>query len=251
MSASNYLINILNKYQANTNDLYVARRHFEPLMRRWGNNYFLELKDSGSMAKGTGINVNSDIDFLVSLSNSLNMSLKDIFNNLLVFLRSSGFPQAKAQNVSINVKFMDKSVDISPAHRHPGIYTNDHSLYLSRQDTWRKTNIDTHINLVRSSYRVNEIKLAKIWRYNHQLEFPSLLIEVMTIEALTGFHGDITQKFWRILEFIRDNISTRSFYDPGNTNNNLSDLLADIEKQQIRNKAINSLGSQCWSHIVW
>jgi hypothetical protein len=251
MSAADYLINVIEKYRADSSDLYVARLHLEPIMRSWANQYFIELKDSGSMAKGTSLNVNSDIDFLVSIGNVPNMTLKDIFNSLLSYLKSNGFPQAKAQNVSINLKYMGKSIDVSPAQRHPGIYTNDHSLYLSRQDTWRKTNIDEHINLVRNSYRTNEIKLAKIWRYNNNIEFPSLLIEVMSIEALQGFHGDISQNFWRVLEFIRDNIMTRNFYDPGNTNNNLSDLLAEVEKQLIRNKAIKSLGAQYWSNIVW
>ena len=251
MSAANYLIGILTKYQVNTSDLYVARLHFEPLMRKWAGQYFSALKDSGSMAKGTGLSVNSDLDFLVSLSNSLNTALKDIFYNLLNFLRSNGYPQAKPQNVAINLKFMNKSVDISPAHRHSG-NTNDHSIYLSRQDTWKKTNIEEHIKLVRNSYRTNEIKLVKIWRYNHSLEFPSLLIEVMTIESLLrSSSGDLSDNFLSVIKFIRDNITTRNFYDPGNLSNNLSELLSDLERQQIRNKAINCLNAQVWSQIVW
>lgn len=252
MTASAYLLGLVEKYKANTSDLYVARLHFEPLLKRWADQYFVELKNSGSMAKGTGLSVNSDLDFLVSLSNSLDSPLKDIFNSLLSFLRSNGYPQAKAQNVSINVKFMGKSVDICPARRHPSFYSNDHSIYLSRQDTWKKTNIDEHIRLVRTSNRTNEIKLVKIWRHNHRLEFPSLLIEVMTIEALSGvYYGDLDNLFWKVLEFIRDNISTRDFFDPGNPSNNVSDTLSQVEKQLIRNQAIKSLNAQRWGEIVW
>lgn len=252
MSAESYLLSLLSQYQANTSDIYAARLHFEPLMKRWAGQHFLELKNSGSMAKGTGLRINSDLDFLVSLSNSLEMSLKDIYNNLLSFLRSNGFPKAKAQNVSINVNFMNKSVDISPAHRHPGLYTNDHSIYLSRQDTWKKTNIDEHIRLVTGSNRIDEIRLGKIWRYNKSLEFPSLLLEVMTIEALNGvYYGDLPSRFLKVLGFFRDNITTRSFFDPGNPSNNLSETLSDIEKQLIRNQAISTLNAKTWGEIVW
>lgn len=252
MSATDYLLGLLEKYKANTSDLYVARLHLEPLMKKWGNQFFVELKDAGSMAKGTGLSVNSDLDFLVSLSNSLDMSLKEIFNSLHTFLKSNGFPKAKPQNVSINVNLMGKSVDICPAHRHPGIYTNDHSIYLSRQGTWKKTNIDEHIRLVRGSYRINEIKLAKVWRYNHSLEFPSILIKVITIEAFgSGYHSDLSKNFWKVLEFIRDNIVTRDFSDPGNPSNSLSDTLSQIERQKLRNEAINSLNAKTWGDIVW
>ncbi len=252
MSAAIYLSSILSKYQPNTSDIYVARLHLEPLIKKWAHEYFVELKNSGSMAKGTGLNVNSDLDFLVSLRNDLDTGLKEIFKSLLYFLQSNGFPKAKPQNVSININFMNKSIDISPARRHSGNSTNDHSIYLSRQDTWKKTNIDEHIRLVCSSNRISEIKLTKVWRYNRTVEFPSLLIEVMTIEALSGvYNTDLSDNFLKVLGFVRDNIVTRDFYDPGNTNNVLSDSLSMIEKQQIRNMAINSLNAKTWGEIVW
>lgn len=251
MTAAEYLFQILHKYHADTSHKFQIRAQVEPLLRSWASQFFVELKDSGSMAKETGLNVNSDYDFLVSLSNSLQMSLKDIFNSLHDCLKNNGYPRAKAQNVSVNISCLGKSVDITPGHKHSNFLSGDHSLYLSRKDTWRKTNIDTHIQYVKSSYRINEIKLAKIWRYNHSLEFPSILIEVLTVESLRSSHGTIDQNFWRVLEFIRDNICTRDFYDPGNQSNNLSDLLTQIEKTLIRNKAIASLSAKNWSQIVW
>jgi hypothetical protein len=251
MTAAEYLLHVLNKYQVDNSSLYLIRGQIEPVLKNWAAQYFLELKDSGSMAKGTGINVNSDYDFLVSLSNNLNWDLKDIYENLHKYLKANGYPKAKAQNVSINITCYGKSVDITPGRMQQGFYTTDHSLYLSRQDTWRKTNIDAHIELVRNSYRTNEIKLTKIWRHNHNLEFPSLLIEVMVIEALQGNHWSLEQNFLEILRFFRDNIHARSFFDPGNTNNNLTDLLSYNDKQMIKRTAELSLKATNWNRIVW
>jgi hypothetical protein len=251
MTPSEYLLAVLDKYAVDHSSLYQIRSQIEPILRNWAAQYFLELKDSGSMAKGTSINVNSDYDFLVSLSNSLTWDLKDIFDNLHKYLKTNGYPHAKAQNVSVNISCYGKSVDITPGRMQPGFYTTDHSLYLSRQDTWRKTNIDSHISLVRNSFRTNEIKLTKIWRYNHNLEFPSLLIEVMAIEALQGNQWSLEDNFLQILRFFRDHIHTRTFFDPGNTNNNLTDLLSYNEKLMLQKTAELSLKASNWNQIVW
>jgi hypothetical protein len=61
---------------------------------------------------------------------------------------------------------------------------NDHGLYKSKQDSWTKTNIDKHISMVKGSNRKIEIAAAKIWRERHGLDFPSIFLEIATLEAL-------------------------------------------------------------------
>ena len=74
------------------------------------------------------------------------------------------------------------NVDFVPGKRQDN-YGSDHSLYRRKADTWTKTNVDKHVNVVAGSGRLNEIRASKIWRERHQLEFPSLYLELMVIRG--------------------------------------------------------------------
>jgi hypothetical protein len=65
-------------------------------------------------------------------------------------------------------------------------YGNDHSLYKRKQNSWTKTNIDTHISIVKNSGRIIEIAATKIWCAEHNIDFPSIFLELVVINALKG-----------------------------------------------------------------
>ena len=77
MTENQYLLNIINKYIASQISDIILRNTLQGLLleiQQWANIYLLDIYTSGSRAKGTAINGNSDIDFLISLSTDMLLS---------------------------------------------------------------------------------------------------------------------------------------------------------------------------------
>lgn len=136
-------------------------RHIKPYIQdNLKKHYF-----SGSFAKGTNISLGSDCDIFLSYSSSYDGRLDDLYNYVY-----SGIEQAidgynsssiRKKNVSIGIDFNGLSIDIIPAKRQSQ-HGGDHSLFSTKRNSWIKTNVVKHINYVKNSRRIKEIKLAKI-----------------------------------------------------------------------------------------
>jgi tRNA nucleotidyltransferase (CCA-adding enzyme) len=148
-------------------------------MQRWAGQYLEGIYYSGSYTKGTNIRGGSDLDLFISLNSSTPGSMKDVYFGLLNYLEESGFNPIR-QNVSIGIKVNELHVDLIPAVVQKG-YSYYHTIYRSKADTWTQTNIHKHIELVKDSNRLNEIKIAKIWTKLHNLNFPSFYLEMVVI----------------------------------------------------------------------
>jgi len=259
MTATMYLENILTKYAPRSLDAYLLNiNSLKTNLRNWASACFIETINSGSRAKGTAISLASDVDYLVSLKsdwNANNGGLKSIYDGLHTFLNSNYSPVRK-QNVSFRIKIGALEVDITPARKHSG-NTNDHWIYVSKQDTWRQTNIQKHISDISNSGRLNEIKLLKIWRELNKLDFPSIYLEYMTINTLSGKSKDSTKladNFWFVLQELSKDTSNplnSRIVDPANSTNILSELLNETEKKAITSKAKIAAGQKNWGDIVW
>ena len=253
MSAEKYVMSVIRNH-ALPNELSQSELNaIAPLKRMiavWGGNNLCEIKLSGSRAKGTAIDLASDLDLFVSLSSATPQSLKEIYNSLYDMVSGKGIV-ARKQNVSIGVTYGGKKIDIVPAKRQ-GQCDGDHSLYKRKANSWTKTNIDTHIRRVVNSGRRNEIIALKVWRENHNLEFPSVLLETLAIEALSGQSTTTTSdNVWYMLQFIRENICSVRVLDPANTNNVISDDLLSQEKKLIAQQAEKSLAEKYWNQVIW
>lgn len=80
---------------------------------------------------------------------------------------------------------------------------------MSKKDTRRQTNIQKHINDISNSGRTNEIKLLKIWRELNKLEFPSIYMEYLVIEILSGKSrdsGSLADNFMYVLSELAKDI---------------------------------------------
>ena len=254
MTADQYVNSIVEKHRLpDTLDSYTSIYVVSPLKKiisSWAGVCLCETKLSGSRAKGTAIDLSTDLDLFISLSSTTQNSLKEIYNLLYNRMLQEGI-SARKQNVSIGVTYQGKKVDLVPAKRQ-GQYGNDHSLYRRKVDSWTKTNIDTHISRVRQSGRITEITALKIWRENHSLEFPSIYLECFVINSLYGRSLSApAENFMHLLRDIRDNIQTRGIIDPANTNNVLSDELSQMEKKSLSNAAQQSLAALYWEEIIW
>ena len=254
MTANHYVESIVKKHKLpDTIDNYTDNTVVTPLkkiIRNWAGTCLCDIKLSGSRAKGTAIDIATDLDLFISLSSTTSNTLKEIYNSLYDYVVRQGIT-ARKQNVSIGITYQNKDVDLVPAKRQ-GQYGNDHSLYRRKADSWTKTNIDTHIHKVKNSGRITEIVALKIWRENHSLDFPSIYLECFAMEVLWGRNlYSYADNFRFLLENIRDNIDSKRIIDPANSNNILSDELSYNEKKKLAMQATSSLSEKYWESIIW
>lgn len=224
--------------------------YLQPHMTQWGSGYLMGMEPSGSIAKGTAVATGTDTDFFLSLSSSTPGTLKNAFDTLFTKCQQLGL-SPRRQNVSIGTSYAGHKIDLVPGRRQ-GQYGKDHSLYKSKTDSWTQTNVQTHINYVRDSGRTQEIKLTKIWRDLHKLDFPSFYLEMAVIDCLTHFRrGNLSDNFWEVLRFLCQDFEPRRYVDPSNTNNIISDDLSLQEKRRVAQEACQSRQQRNWEQIVW
>ena len=256
-----YLRLILNKKSSNYDAVAIeaVKKFFYPIVIEWSNGYLNDYFVAGSIAKGVSIKGRSDFDFFVSVKSSCNNSLSEIYNTLFNTLSHyssiKGFTVRK-QNVSLGIKgllynYIPIDVDIVPAKQH-AINSNYHSLYKSKQDSWIQTNVKGHIDLSKNSGRRDFIKLIKIWRECHKLEFPSINLELSVLEALKGYsyYISLERGFNIIMEYFVDSFVYSKIVDPYNTNNIVSNDMTDNDKLLVKEKAKQTF-STMWRNIIW
>lgn len=255
-----YLIQILQKYQAR--DLInhsVAISQLKTTLQTWASSCFVEIKNSGSRAKGTAISLASDVDYLVSLTSDCNENsggLKSIYESLYSRLNGN-YQNVRKQNVSVRISLNGLEVDVTPARKQSG-NTNNHNLYVSKSDTWKQTNIQRHITDISQSGRTNEIKLLKIWRELNKLDFSSIYLEYLLVNNIllnrSTDAANLGNNVWYALnELAKDfgNPLSVRIVDPANSNNILSDLLNQTEKNKIINAAKLASHQSNWNQVVW
>jgi hypothetical protein len=157
--------------------------------------------------------------------------------------------QPRRRNVAIAIKIGNYDVDLVPARRQ-GTITGDHSLWLNRRHTWQKTNIAKHVITVRRSQLQHEMRILKLWRDQHGLDFPSFYLELTTIDAIGIYRGGLADNVDRALAYLANNFVTARVMDPANTNNVVSDDLTQAEKMKIKAVADRALQTQNWNEIV-
>ncbi|WP_157969013.1 nucleotidyltransferase domain-containing protein [Tropicimonas sp. IMCC34011] len=214
----------------------------DPVLRRWGNQYIVDIRPSGSFAKGTAVHGGTDIDIFISLTSSLREPLQSIYDTLFNALSQAGYAPRR-QNVSIGIRVGGWKVDVTPGRRQDQ-YGNYHSLWSNKTSSWLQTNINEHIRVVSGSGRINEIRLLKIWRNRLGLNWPSFYLELFVIDALTGARGGAVQaNVVTVFRAIDQSIETRRLIDPSNTNNAVSATLTTDEKAALAVAARSALNS--------
>ncbi|MFJ6267035.1 nucleotidyltransferase [Lysinibacillus xylanilyticus] len=249
-----YLNQIINRYHL-PEEIDVFTRYFvvgtiEEELKNWAGLDLNKIFLSGSRSKGTAIKISSDLDLFISLKSDCTTTLKGIYNSLFEYMKQKGYDVRK-QNVSIGLKYKDLSIDLVPSKKHLG-HTNYHNLYKNKTDSWTQTNVEQHIKLIKESGRTKEIVLLKIWRKLHGLEFPSMYLELFTLEALKHKpKNDLANNFWFLLLELTTNFKSKRIVDPSNSNNIISNDLTESEKNQIVAKAIESTRKDDWKYIIW
>ena len=253
-----YLYQILDAYKGRDIQTHSASLAFiKEDLRKWAGTCFIETINSGSYAKGTAISNSSDIDLLVSLKHDCNENsggLKSCYESLYAWLNRS-YSNVRKQNVSVRVKFNNLEIDITPARKQAG-NTNDHTLYVSKKDSVKKTNIKKHIGDISQSGRTNEIKLLKIWRELAGIDFPSIYLEYLLIKKILinksknidDLSDNLSHVFYELAKH-QGNPLFSVVEDPANSNNRLSDLLSENEKIEIILGAQKAYQAKYWEDI--
>lgn len=255
MTSDEYVNSVLAKYQVQTGQnspAFTAANAVYPVIQEWAGKALQKVTFSGSYAKGTGVKGTTDVDLFISLKSSTTNTLKEIFNSLYSHMNKKGYSVRK-QNVSIHVVHNSIEIDLVPGVNQIG-NTNDHWLYVNKSGRERtQTNMDTHIDFVKSFKRINEIRAIKIWRKLNNLDFPSFYLELAVIEALKGYKiGNLADNVLRALDYLRDDFVNARLVDPANTNNIISDEeLNTQEKEAIAEQARVSRSKKTWGDIIW
>ena len=251
MTGDKYLQQIISKHTlliGRNSSTYKAAYKIWPVVEDWSNNYLTKITFSGSYAKGTAVKGGTDVDLFISLKSTVPNSLKEIYNSLYKRLDNYNYHPRK-QNVSIGITWNKVKIDLIPAKRQ-GSHSNDHSIFKNKQQTWTKTNIVKHINKVQYSNRIDEIKLTKIWRNQHNLDFPSIYLELFVIDALHGKHTDqLSKNMMAVLSALAKDLKTKTITDPANTKNIISNDISRVTKQRIASQATNDKNKRYWDDI--
>ena len=251
MTADAYLQTILRREAVDTGPYAPARsvqNTLMPVIREWAGSYLSDVSPSGSFAKETANHSGTDIDLFISLSQNTPSTLSEIYNSLFSKMTQRGY-SPKRQNVSINVRVNGYDVDLVPAKRQDG-YSQDHSLYRRRANTWAKTNVSTHIREVGQSGRTQEIRVVKLWRNQKGLDFPSFYLEMTAIAALSYSRASLSENVMKVFRYLQDSFGNARVVDPANTNNIISDDLTTAEKAKVVAAARQALGAANWNQIV-
>jgi hypothetical protein len=251
MAADQYLIGILKREEVDygfLSPVRLAANNFYPILKEWGAEYITDIRPSGSFAKGTANRSGTDIDLFISLSASVPYTLKEIYDSLFKWLNDKGYAPRR-QNVSIGIRFEGYTIDFVPA-KQQGFFSQDHSLYIRRSNTWTKTNVQHHINYVIASSRNLEIRLIKLWRDQHGLDFTSFYLELSVILALKGINNGLASNVWAVFIYLRDHFQTTRIVDPANSNNIVSDEMINVDKSKIKDAAIRALAATNWGQII-
>lgn len=219
-------------------------------IRTWAGQQLDALQYSGSYSKETGVRGISDVDVFISLKSDTTNTLREIYNGLYQLAQWQGW-SPRAQNVSVGVTVNSTRGDLVPGKVQAG-YQNYHSLHLHKRDSWTQTNVTLHIDTVRNSGHVREIRSLKTWRLLRNLEWPSLYLEMFTIRALSGRSRSVlADNVLHALRAVGNSLTSTRIEDPANTNNVLSDDLSAQEKQRIASLAAQSVQEPSWGMIIW
>lgn len=255
MNGNQYVRQVLSKYRvprgrgSATEDVATS---VAPLIEKWGGKCLNSITYSGSYAKGTAVSTGTDVDLFISIDSDIPKNLSHIYNSLYRLVSNRGW-SARRQNVSVGIAASGVEIDLVPGRVQPG-YQNYHSLYRSKTDSWTQTNVKLHIDKISSSGRRSEIKAIKIWRDLRNLEFPSVFIELIVLEALKNLSSSdskLARNVLKCLEHIRDSIKSTRIVDPANSNNVISDEISSFQKSKLSRRASESLDEKYWDNIIW
>ncbi len=252
VSPSDFLRAILQREAVDTGTnapLRGLEAQVQALCDGWAGRYLLEVYPAGAYEKGTANQSGISIDFVVSLSPQTPFLTRQIYESLFSHLERHGLePERRA--VSLALRLDGATIDILPAKRE-SLSTDIHEIYSTRRNVAMKTNLNHHVLDVIESGRREEIRVLKLWRDQHELDFPSFYLELSTVAALKRRPlGELADNVWAALGYFEQLFVGRAILDPANANNVVSAEMTTNEKMAIAAAATATRATRSWSEIV-
>lgn len=218
-----------------------------PLLKQWGKQHLLGITLSGAYAKNTAITLASHVDVLVVLKPVPGMEMKAIFWSLFEYLTDHDL-RPRTRNVSVQLQSKGLSVDVIPACREG----SGNVLFNKKSGAAVVTDVARHVHLVANSGRQQEICALKIWRERHELDFPSLYLELTVLRALEAERfGQLADNVLVVLRYLSNRFEQAVVRDPANPDNVLSDDLTASDKKAVAKAARDALYDENWKKIIW
>ena len=252
MTADEYLRDLLSREAVDSgpkSPLRALARDVHDICRDIVGGDLLAVYPAGGFEKGTTNVSGLSVDLLVSLAPKLNVPIGEVYEALYAALDSRGLELIR-RDISVAVLMNDVGVDIIPGRRE-ALTTDVHEFWLSRAERAVKTNLTQHVLDAAAAGRSEEIRVLKLWREQHELDFPSFYLELTVRAALRKKpKGDLAANVWTVLGYLEGLFPARSVLDPANANNIVSDLLGPKERDVIRKAAAYARAARAWTDIV-
>lgn len=204
------------------------------------------IRYGGSKAKGTMILLSYDLDILCYFpfdSDDAGDTLEALYESVATALEERGYAIERKRS-AIRVKSsggVDFHIDVVPGRYFD--HTRD-DVYLHQNEGNKrrlKTNPVAHVEYVKSSECVPEIRLAKVWRERQSLHVKTFVLELLVIEVLSKIKGSLAERMQVLFETVRDEIDDFLLVDPANTNNDLSPLFDERLRAELADAARRAL----------
>lgn len=261
LNKSKYLQQVLESYRmSHVDDLmekYKEKREIvkDALVDKFKDQIVTRAINSGSYAKHDAINIKFDLDVCQPFKRNAFDTLEEMADAVFDFFNEEfeddDFVKYKTrkQCVSTGITFVidgdEIQMDIVPGRELSSddyVETNRLNLYvrpkLLQPASTTQTNIQKHIELVKGKNAERSIvRLLKVWKTNrNNSRLKSFFVELITIKAFekcSDVPSDIWEQLEMVLEFIRDNVKTIRLEDPANSNNVVSDIMTNTEKESL------------------
>lgn len=255
MNANDYLIALLkeNKLDDDSEEVAELRAHREEIETVLCNalgKYKPSIRYGGSKAKGTMIRLSYDLDltcYFASDQDGAGASLEEIYDTVKRVLFDAGYDVVeKTSAIRIRSGNVDFHVDVVPGRFFDNTKTD---VWLHRTQGTKerlKTNLDVHVDHVKTSELQDCICLMKIWRDRHVMtELRTFAIELLTIKILDGCNEKgLPTQMRRLFEELKAHADDIVIEDPANPNgNDLSELLSDGLRALLKATATATLGA--------
>src|SRR5258708_110712 len=198
----------------------------------------------GSKAKGTLNKESFDLDMTCYFprdDESAGQTLQEVYESVERALQKSYRTRRKGCAIRIldAQDERDFHVDVVPGRFVEGA-DGDVFLYPSSADKERlKTNLDKHIEHVKSSGVVAAIRLLKLWKARRGTDVKTFALELLTIDQLERKKdSSLPEQLKHVWTQFRDRMRDLQVQDPANREgNDLTDLLDSAVRQQLEDQA--------------
>lgn len=253
MSNSTYLKKILaeqsfSETDQELKDLRKRRQDIEKILRENFSEAKPSIRWAGSMAKGTMIRESYDGDmtcYFPHEEDDAGMTLEDIYKNVQDVLAADYSVEVKASAIRVRALddwHTDLHIDVVPG-RFTDADNDDVFLHRTTGDKERlKTNLQVHIDHIKSSGVTDAIRLTKLWKVRNGLDVAkTFVLELLVVKLLaTKKNSSLENQMIHVWSKFRDNADSLSVTDPANSNNDLKPIL-DQCRHMLSNVAENTL----------